>query len=61
MPSRRHTRQGPTGLTPKDAADRLRRLGPNSLPPPRALPGWRRVSRALAPLTLTRLLRPRVL
>ena len=53
MPSRRHTGQGPTGLTPEEAADRLRRLGPNSLPAPRVLPLWRRVSRALAdPLVL---------
>jgi P-type Ca2+ transporter type 2C len=53
MPSRRHTGQGPTGLTAEEAADRLRRLGPNSLPAPRVLPLWRRVSRALAdPLVL---------
>ena len=53
MPSLRHTGRDPVGLAPEEAADRLRRLGPNSLPAPRALPLWRRVVRALAdPLVL---------
>jgi P-type Ca2+ transporter type 2C len=53
VPPVRGTDRDPAGLTPEEAADRLRRFGPNRLPAPHPVPLWRRVVRALGdPLVL---------